>query len=193
MTTDPHSPSYVPQYTGASGDYGSGTEFGGDLFALYTAGQLTIPATAGHYSAAASQLHWIVGTFQGIASDLGHSAGDHVVANMQDLSDAMRLTTDRLYVAGDALVEIADRYAQTDEGAAAEFGLLLDLPENAPMFENPPVTTPPPGPDDPIGPTPDLPQDNGELDDLIEEAGLEDELAEDEADQDSDDSGEDGS
>ncbi|MCW2790968.1 MAG: hypothetical protein JWO76_66, partial [Nocardioides sp.] len=104
MSNDPHAPGYEPSYTGAPGNYGSGKELGADLYALYFAGQVKIPTTAGHYSEAVSSLHWISGTFANIAFDLGHPVAHRIVAAMQDLEDAMRVSTTRLFDAGNDLV-----------------------------------------------------------------------------------------
>jgi hypothetical protein len=174
VTHDPHSPDYVPPEASGTGTQGKGTEFGADLYALYYAGQLQIPTTAGHYSEAVGTLHWISGTFAGIAGDLAHSAGDHVLANMRDLEHAMRASTRRLYDAADALVSIADRYAATDGAASDEFTRLLGRKENGQLFDNPPGTHLPPGADDPVGDPPDLPADETELQEILDDAGIED-------------------
>ena len=177
MGRDPQSPGYVPQYTGAPGNYGHGTEMGADLYALYFAGQLKIPTTAGHYSAAVTTLHWISGAFSGIAFDLGHPVVHRIVTAMRDLEDAMRLSTKRLYAAGDGLVQIADTYAATDQGARDEFAELLRRPDNAPLFQNPPGTHLPPEELDPTGEPPeDLPGSEDEIEEILQDAGIQDEL-----------------
>lgn len=191
MSNDPHSPDYVPRYTGAPGDYGSGAELGADLYQLYYAGQLKIPTTAGQYAEAVTALHWASKTFADMAWDLPHPVGQRIKDQMYDLEEAMRISTNRLYAAGDALVDIADTYAKTDEAASTEFGRLLNDPTNSPMFDHPPATITPPNESDPAGDPPeDLPTSEGEIEDILDDAGIEDQLEEQQDDEDDQEDGE---
>lgn len=172
MSNDPSSPGYTPKYTGAPGNYGTGKEFGADLLDLYKAGQIHIPTTAGHYSEAVTQLHWAHSQLAQVAGLLGHTSADQTKARLEDVRDAMRVTTNRLYRAGTALVAMADQYAKTDEGACTEFNHLKK--EQQSEFAHPPGHHPPPSPTDPPGTRPEIPDNDDELDDVLKDAEIED-------------------
>lgn len=177
MTSDPTQPNYVPTYTGAGGDYGKGDEFGIDLFAVYKAGLLHIPTTAGHYAGAVTQMHAIADMLGDIASDLEHVAGWGTRSMARDVADAMRVTTNRLYDAGAALVGIADTYQATDRDASDQFAAMLVDPQHAPMFDQVPPRVTPPAEDDPADPSvlPEPPDDlQDALDEMLDDAGIED-------------------
>lgn len=192
-SSDPRDPDYLPTYTGAPGNYGKGDEFGIDLYAVYHAGVLKIPTTAGHYSSAVTQLHAIIGMMDGIAGELDHVAGWGMKSQTEAVCDAMRVTTSRMYDAGDALVEIVDTYAATDQAARDEFATLLEDPTNAGMFEQIPPRVDPPAETDPPDPSvlPVPPEESEEaLDDILEDAGIDD-PREDDEDDDNDEEGDD--
>ncbi|WP_133241129.1 hypothetical protein [Nocardioides gansuensis] len=180
--TDPHDPDYVPPYTGQDGrDVGSGDRFGGDLYALYSAGQLHIPTTAGHYSQAAAELHYVQALLESIASQLPHPVGHAIARRAEDVYDALRLSTKRLYDAGETLVLIADDYAKTDQEARDQFAGLLE--RDASLFDNPPARHDPPRPGDPPTVDPDDVPEEEDLDQILEDADIEDQLADDDAEE----------
>lgn len=176
-TEDPTRPGYVPSYEGQdSRDLGGGTRFGGDLYDLYAAGQVYLPDVAGVYSAAASEIHYIQAQWSDISARLASFGAIKVGQELDRVFDALALNSKRLYDAGEALVVQADDFARTDDDAAGEFARLLR--KNEAMFASPPPRRDPPRPEDPPTTTTPAPPDETSVEDLLADAGIEDELAE---------------
>lgn len=147
-TEDPYDPGFTPTYEGSDpqlGDVGSGHQFGADLYYLYRAGRLDMPRLAKRYSGFTSRVDERSEEVRGQKSLVGWSGGSAVNAILDmavDLQLAFYRTTNNLTDCGTALVQIADRYAATDQAAAEEFNTYLaDVRGD---FSGPPVDVPSP-------------------------------------------------
>lgn len=154
---DPGSPDYNPEYTGGNdnlGDVGSGREFGAHLFYLYRAGRVALPDIAQKYSDYTSEMHTDIGTVEpeiGLASPTGARCLTEIMDLHAMLQMALRTTAVNTRDAGQALVDIAHMFAQTDEAAHAEY--VRQLNDNRALLAEParPIPTPP-SPTDPQPP-----------------------------------------
>jgi hypothetical protein len=128
-----------------------GQRFGAHLYYLYRAGRNEIPAVAALYSELTRRVHHLTASMHGQFDLPGQVVGRahrRILELRDEVHDVLRKTTLRLEEAGAALVVIADRYAATDEEAAAHFAALLD--RNADDFRHhPPIVPTPPAVDAP--------------------------------------------
>lgn len=120
---DPNKPGWTPPpVTTSSGQYGHGSDFGADIFALYRAGRLKFPEMARAFSTMTSTAH----DLQQEIDYLYNSAGFPVALNdvqtvRQTLQVALIHTTRALTESGTALVDIAAMFLTTDNDAAGTF------------------------------------------------------------------------
>ena len=151
-------------------DLGSGTRFGADVYELHEAGHVAFPDLAELYSHAATELHHVHGLLSGIASRLGRSGGWAVAAQAEQAYDAARVTAHRLHRTGEALVELADDFRRTDEGAGDAFRRLAR--EHRHLLASAARWSPPPAPGDPIGCRSGDFLDDATMDERLAEAGI---------------------
>lgn len=137
--TEVTEPGWRPEYRGGDlGDVGSGQRFGVKLYYLYRAGRNEFPAAAATYARAVAAVHdaWAPMEAAFERPQRGPERAQRRVLELRDeVHDVLRQTCLRMQEVGAALVEIADRYAATDEAAAAEFARLLD--EHADEYRTP--------------------------------------------------------
>ena len=151
-------------------DLGSGSRFGADVYELYEAGHVAFPDLAELYSHAATELHHVHGLLTGIARRLGRSGGWAVADQAEQVCDAARVTAHRLHRTGEALVELADDFRRTDDGAAHAFRRLTR--EHRDLLSSAAAWSPPPGSGDPVGCRPGERLDDAAMDERLTEAGV---------------------
>jgi len=105
----------------------SGRQLGVDLYELWHAGQSLIPDVAAEFDAAYNGVNDGAGDsfawYRGGGLGVGGSYGPHsdFQALAQTLGGYLARTYNNLYYVGEALVEAANDFANTDAEAAAEF------------------------------------------------------------------------
>lgn len=149
---DPYDRRYSPQHAGDGGlgDVGSGEGFGADLYELYKAGRLELPAVAATYAELTRKIHEQDGPMQALFEGPTYTpeASHRLILHLRDdLQESLRMTSVNVEAAGRALVDIADSYVATDEAAAAEFRRLIGRERDSyPPDEIPIADAPRPGP-----------------------------------------------
>lgn len=134
------------------GAYGHGPEFGADIFALYRAGRIKLPAMASKYSSLTSSVH----DFQQQLNFLGGSVGnERAFTSLESIREllqyASRSTTQALEASGETLVAVADEFLRTDEEARDKFDHLMKENLGGDAFDRPsPVVPDPPGTNSPF-------------------------------------------
>lgn len=185
MSRDPIDRYQPPAYdANDTRDVGTGSDFGADLWALYKAGRLHFPELAAFYSGVTTSAHDAKQRVDFLRVSTGGEYALTLVDNLRDLLQVeLRRTALALVDTGEALVQIADDYAATDEEANARFRSLVRDADNvilvpvvpAPPAPNAPFETPydpPPVNDNAPPPVPDelpLPWGDNDLDDLAPE------------------------
>ncbi|WP_341926425.1 hypothetical protein [Nocardioides psychrotolerans] len=148
---DPDQPGYQAPYDpNDPRDVGSGRDFGADLYSLYRAGRVYFPDTGILFSGWASSAHDFSQRVQFLNGSVGGEYALSLVEQIRgDLHFALRDTALAMRDIGTALVQISTDYAQTDEGASAEFNRLLQ--QHPGLFSGPTQEVPqPPGSDAPF-------------------------------------------
>jgi hypothetical protein len=131
------------------------TDMGANLYRLHVAGRTYLPAAANVYSDAATAVHAITPAVDALSGDLDHEVGEQIAEILSTVHLALARTAVNLDRAGIALVQIADRFARTDEDARAAFDRLRadnlgELTSTPPPFVRPPVPGDP-QPEIPLG------------------------------------------
>jgi len=149
MSRDPIDRYQPPAYDPDDGrDVGTGSDFGADLWALYKAGRLHFPELAAFYSGVTTSTHDVKQRVDFLRASTGGEYALTLVDNLRDLLQVeLRQTTLALIDTGEALVQIADDYAATDEEASARFRSLVNDVDNTIAL---PAVPPPPGPHAPF-------------------------------------------
>lgn len=152
--SDPFAPGWRPVYTGPDrelGDVGSSPGFGADLYQLYKAGRSLLPATAQVFTELAGTVHQTHGPSAALANHHWHGYRAHLLWEQlrDDLQRALANASLVLDEVGRRLVETADRYARTDQEAAARMRRELD--RQSEPFPTQPVSPRPPMPEDFLG------------------------------------------
>jgi hypothetical protein len=142
---DPYDPGWRPNHTGPDesvGDVGTGPGFGADLYQLYRAGRLLLPEIAMRYYELATALQDTQGTSLAAFTAIGDRDPAHRVwIDVRDeLQEVFRTSSINFRDTGEALVEIADRYARTDSEAADRMADLLD--QNDDQYQSEPLIVP---------------------------------------------------
>lgn len=108
-------------------DVGSGAEFGADLFLLFRAGKIEMPAAATTYETLANNVDGNADTLAGIANELQHPAGFKKLEETRAiLQYGLAKSSIHIDEAADALVQIATEYAATDDEANQVFQQRLE-------------------------------------------------------------------
>ena len=149
--SDPFAPGWRPAYTGPDpklGDVGSGPGFGADLYQLYKAGRSLLPSAADVFAELARAVHHTHGPSTALARNHWHGYRAHLLWEQlrDDLQRALANASLILDEVGRRLVETADRYARTDQEAAAEMRRWLDRESH--LYRSLPVPARPPMPED---------------------------------------------
>ena len=149
QSTDPDLPGYRTSPDAAdaatTGGYGSGRDFGADVFALYRAGRVYFPDVATLYSAWTTSTHDFAQRTAFLDEAVGGRAALALVEDTRaTLQGALRHTAITMAEVGEALVATAADFAATDEAAGAEFDRLARLQRG--LLDEPTATVPrPPG------------------------------------------------
>lgn len=124
MGDDPYRPQqYVPGPDPDSDlpDVGSGPQFGADLFRLYRAGAQLLP----HAAEVLAEATTVLDDCRAAMPSSGYAAGSpsvfEMITALEVVQGAIARTSTNTDLAGQALIEIADRYVRTDAEAAARF------------------------------------------------------------------------
>ncbi|MBL0749339.1 hypothetical protein [Nocardioides baculatus] len=169
-------------------DVGTGKDFAADLWALYEAGRLHFPELAAFYSEVTSATHDAAQRISHLQDSTGGEYALTLVGKLRELLQVeLRSTSLAMSETGEALVEIADDYATTDQTANDRFRVLAGRSDIVvPYVPSPPgldapYETPYDAPDRPDdAPLPILPDgppwlgtgDGPELDDVVPEEPL---------------------
>ncbi len=129
-------------------------ELAADLYRLHEAGVTVFPTVALTYAATATSLHRRRGDLETVAALLQHDAPRAVAELLGLVQDGMGATALACDAAGRALVQVARRYAATDQRTAADLDTLLrtrgaHLAEPLGTFRAPPRSGDPAFPDAP--------------------------------------------
>ncbi len=160
-TPDPQSPGYQPDaHTDRHlGDVGHGTEFGADLYDLYSLGRVHYPDLAGWYSDMAQAGDAVSKSLDNALNGTLYRQGHQDLVNLQsELQFALYRAWQAYAAVGPALVTLVDDYLATDDAARERFNhLYSEVPGTQEQkhehegFDHPATPSdPPPAPGPPV-------------------------------------------